>query len=76
MLIKVWFPTFAQITVGRGIYERVIGIEPTSSAWKADALTVVLYPQISVAKPLVWTNFPQTTRVLWVLFSILSLLNG
>lgn len=24
--------------------ERVIGIEPTSSAWKADALTVVLYP--------------------------------
>ena len=24
--------------------ERVIGIEPTSSAWRADALTVVLYP--------------------------------
>ena len=22
-----------------------MGIEPTSSAWKADALTVVLYPQ-------------------------------
>ena len=27
-----------------GLLERVIGIEPTSSAWKADALTVVLYP--------------------------------
>ena len=27
-------------------FERVIGIEPTSSAWKADALTVVLYPLI------------------------------
>ena len=26
--------------------ERVIGIEPTSSAWKADALAVVLYPQM------------------------------
>ena len=26
--------------------ERVIGIEPTSSAWRADALTVVLYPLI------------------------------
>ena len=27
-----------------GRIERVIGIEPTSSAWKADALAVVLYP--------------------------------
>ena len=38
------FQLFAQITVGRDISERVIGIEPTSSAWKADALAVVLYP--------------------------------
>ena len=26
--------------------ERVMGIEPTSSAWKADALADVLHPQI------------------------------
>ena len=32
---------FINFTTGQ---ERVIGIEPTSSAWKADALTVVLYP--------------------------------
>ena len=31
--------------------ERVIGIEPTSSAWKADALAVVLYPQIYFCFP-------------------------
>ena len=30
-----------------GGIERVIGIEPTSSAWKADALAVVLYPLIN-----------------------------
>lgn len=33
-----------------GILERVNGIEPSSSAWKADALTVVLYPQIRNTK--------------------------
>lgn len=26
--------------------ERINGIEPSSSAWKADALTVVLYSQV------------------------------
>ena len=31
--------------------ERVIGIEPTSSAWKADALAVVLYPQLYFCFP-------------------------
>ena len=40
------FQFFAHITIGRDISERVIGIEPTSSAWRADALTVVLYPLI------------------------------
>ena len=43
------------------VLERVIGIEPTSSAWRADALTVVLYPRtqgtsqfsvVSAPKPL------------------------
>ena len=38
------FQLFAQITVGRDISERVIRIELTSSAWRADVLTVVLYP--------------------------------
>ena len=31
--------------------ERVNGIEPSSSAWKTDALTVVLHPQIKIMSP-------------------------
>ena len=31
---------------GSGLVERVMGIEPTSSAWKADILADVLYPQL------------------------------
>lgn len=27
-------------------FERVNGIEPSSSAWKADALAIMLYPQV------------------------------
>ena len=37
------FQLFAHITVGRDISEQVNGIEPSSSAWKADALAVVLH---------------------------------
>ena len=44
------FQLFAQITVGRDISERVNGIEPSSSAWKADALAVVLYPHYSLLR--------------------------
>lgn len=32
--------------------EQVMGIEPTSSAWKADALTVVLHLQMVVLQGL------------------------
>ena len=34
--------------------EQIIGIEPTSSAWKADALTVVLY--------LHWSRIAESNR--------------
>ena len=33
-----------------------MGVEPTSSAWKADALAVVLHPQIKTGRPLMKTS--------------------
>ena len=40
-----WWP---QSMLFHFILERVTGIEPASPAWKADALTIVLYPLIRV----------------------------
>ena len=37
---------FMCLVTGPTQVERIMGIEPTSSAWKAVALTVVLYPQM------------------------------
>ena len=43
-----WNKKTAQILTDLGGFcmERAMGIEPTSSAWKADILADVLYPQL------------------------------
>ena len=51
-LPNVWFfhiPTKVVLVTIKSDPERVMGIEPTSSAWKADALAVVLYPRVEVS---------------------------
>ena len=35
----------------RALLERVMGIEPTSSAWKAEVLTVELHPPNTTSQP-------------------------
>lgn len=48
------------------IVERVKGIEPSSSAWKADALAIVLYPQVLIegtAKIVLLNTFPKKEYV-------------
>jgi PHD/YefM family antitoxin component YafN of YafNO toxin-antitoxin module len=45
---------------GSGLVERVMGIEPTSSAWKADILADVLYPQLQNA---LYHNFAQMSSM-------------
>ena len=39
---------FYQLNYGH--MERVMGVEPTSSAWKADIIADILHPQISPTK--------------------------
>lgn len=55
------YPTEKTRTVqGSGLLERVMGIEPTSSAWKADILADVLYPQLQKE---LYHNFPQMSSM-------------
>ena len=42
------------------LMERAMGIEPTSSAWKADILADVLYPQLQKE---LYHNFPQMSSM-------------
>ena len=44
----------------RFLVERAMGIEPTSSAWKADILADVLYPQLQNA---LYHNFAQMSSM-------------